>query len=57
MFINQKFVGGIDVVTELIENDEFDELVPASCKQLPPKDHVTKILSENKIVALINGPL
>ena len=34
-FINQKFVGGIDVIMELIENDEFDEMVPQSCKAPP----------------------
>ena len=28
VFINGEFVGGIDIVTELIENDEFDEMVP-----------------------------
>ena len=31
-FINQKFIGGIDVITELIEGEEFDEMVPDSCK-------------------------
>ena len=38
LFINQEFVGGIDVVTELIEGEEFDEIVPESCKALPPKE-------------------
>jgi glutaredoxin-related protein len=28
IFINQKFIGGIDVLTELVENDEFDDMVP-----------------------------
>lgn len=57
MFINQKFAGGIDVVTELLENDEFDEMVPASCKALAPKEQVQKILADNNMVLLINGSL
>jgi len=38
VFINGKFVGGIDVITELIEEGEFDAMVPESCKPLPPKE-------------------
>ena len=37
-FINQKFAGGIDVITELVENEEFDEIVPESCKTAPAKE-------------------
>ena len=48
-------MGGIDVVTELIENDEFDEMIPKSCKPLPPKEQALKVASENKIVLLLNG--
>jgi len=35
IFINQKFIGGIDIFTELVENDEFDEIIPKNCKPLP----------------------
>jgi len=38
IFINQKFIGGIDVLTELVENDEFDEIVPQQCKPLPAQE-------------------
>jgi glutaredoxin-related protein len=44
IFINGKFAGGIDVVSELIEEGEFDDMVPESCKPLAPKDQVKKIL-------------
>ena len=57
LFINGKFVGGIDVVSELIEEDEFDAMVPESCKALSPKELVKKILEENKVVVLINGSI
>ena len=32
VYINQKFVGGIDVVQELVDEGEFDGMVPESCK-------------------------
>ena len=57
IFINGKFVGGIDIVTELIENEEFDALVPSGCKALSPKEHVQKVLEENSLVVLINGTM
>jgi Grx4 family monothiol glutaredoxin len=28
VFVNGEFVGGIDIICELIENDEFDEMIP-----------------------------
>lgn len=45
VFINQKFIGGIDVLTELVEDGEFDDMVPASCKPLPVKERLAKTLS------------
>ena len=45
------------MVTELIENEEFDELVPKSCKPLPIDEQVKKTLSENDLVLFINGTL
>ena len=41
IFINGKFVGGLDVVTEMMEADEFDELIPESCKKLSPEAELT----------------
>ena len=38
VFINQKFVGGLDVITDLIDEEEFDEMVPQSCKALSPAE-------------------
>ena len=38
IFMNGKFVGGIDVVSELMEEDEFDQIVPQNCKALAPVD-------------------
>lgn len=38
LFIQGKFVGGIDVVSELISEGEFLDMVPEQCKPLPPKE-------------------
>jgi Grx4 family monothiol glutaredoxin len=35
MFINQKFIGGLDIVLDLIDGEEFDDMVPDSCKSNP----------------------
>lgn len=42
-------------MTELIEGDEFDEMVPESCKPLKPQDQLAKMLNQSKIVLLLNG--
>jgi glutaredoxin-related protein len=34
IFLDGKFVGGVDIVCELMENNEFDEMVPPSCQKL-----------------------
>ena len=57
VYINQKFVGGIDVVQELVDEGEFDEMVPQSCKALSPEERVKKTLADNKLVILIKGSI
>lgn len=42
---------------EMIENDEFDEVVPESCKKLDPKVELSLCLKENKVIALIEGSI
>ena len=55
VFIDGSFVGGIDVVTELIEDGEFDEMMPASCKKLPPKEALVEFLAMNKVVVFLSA--
>jgi hypothetical protein len=38
-------VGGVDIVTELIEGSEFDDMVPESAKKLNPLDEFKELLS------------
>lgn len=56
IYINKKFVGGIDVVSELVEEGEFDAMVPNSAKALPPLDKFKGTLASNKIVILLDKP-
>ena len=35
IFINQKFIGGLDIVLDLIDGDEFDLMVPSESKSNP----------------------
>lgn len=50
MFIESKFVGGIDVISELISEGEFEDMIPDKCKPLSPKDALKEFMSEHKIV-------
>jgi monothiol glutaredoxin len=36
IFLGAKFVGGVDIVSELIEAGEFDAMVPANAKKPAP---------------------
>lgn len=55
IFLDGKFVGGVDIVTELIEGDEFDEMVPQAAKKLPPLDEFKELLSQHRVVIIIEG--
>lgn len=45
IFINGKFIGGLDIVTEMIEQQEFDDVVPESCKKLSPEAELKECLT------------
>ena len=53
--INGEFVGGIDIVLELIENDEFDEMMPKECKKLEPKAALAELVETNPVILFVNG--
>ena len=53
VFIDGKFVGGIDVVTELIEENEFDEMMPDVCKKLSPEAALEEMFSNFAVIAFI----
>ena len=44
------------MVSELVEEGEFDAMVPTSAKALPPLEKFKKTLVSNKIVILLDKP-
>jgi len=48
-------VGGIDIVCELIENDEFDEMIPKECKKLDPKDALAELVATNPVILFVTN--
>lgn len=55
VYINKEFIGGIDVIDQLVEEKEFIEMVPKECKKLPPIDTFEEMLSSFDLVVLIDG--
>ncbi len=53
IFIAGKFVGGVDILCELIAEGEFDAMVPQECKPLPPREACLEALKANKLVCLM----
>ena len=55
VFINKQFVGGIDIIDQLVEENEFIEMVPKECKKLPPIETFEEMLSSFDLVVLLEG--
>lgn len=55
VYINKEFIGGIDIIDELVEGDEFIEMVPKECKKLPPIEIFEKMLHSFDVIVLIEG--
>ena len=56
MFINSKFAGGIDVISELIEEGEFDAMVPEDGKKVNSASKIDDYLNSVTLLAIIQGP-
>jgi glutaredoxin-related protein len=57
IYLNGKFVGGVDIVTELIESGEFDDMVDHSCKKKSDIEEFEQLLKENRVLVLIHGSI
>lgn len=55
IFIEGKFVGGVDIVCDMISDNEFNELLPANCMPLPPKEALSEFLKEHNLVCFHQG--
>ena len=45
VYVNGQFQGGLDVVSEMIESGHFDDVLPAKCKKLSPKESLLELLA------------
>jgi Grx4 family monothiol glutaredoxin len=45
IFVGGKFVGGVDIVCELLEGGEFDSIVPATARKPAPQEEVKELLA------------
>ncbi|XP_067938223.1 glutaredoxin 3-like [Watersipora subatra] len=52
VYVNGELIGGLDIVKELIENDEFDETFP---KQLPLNDRLKSLVNKSKLMLFMKG--
>ena len=53
VYVNGEFQGGLDVVLELIEEGDFDDVLPDFCKKLAPKDALKEFIAANKVVIFV----
>jgi Grx4 family monothiol glutaredoxin len=55
IFLGGEFIGGVDIVTELIESGEFDAMVPQPAKKPAPADEFKEILQTHRVLAILEG--
>lgn len=55
VYINKKFVGGIDIIDGLIEENEFLDMVPKECRKQPPIDVFEQMLGSFDVVVIVHG--
>lgn len=55
IYINGKVIGGLDKLTELVEKNEFMEMVPFDCRREGVKEFVLKISQENSVLVYGKG--
>jgi len=53
IFLEGKFAGGVDVVCELIQEGEFQEMVPKQCQPLPAQEALAEYLAAHKLICFI----
>jgi Grx4 family monothiol glutaredoxin len=53
VFVASKFIGGVDILCELVEDGEFEALLPSECKPLPPVELFQEFITKNHIVAFL----
>jgi len=57
VYVNQKFVGGAEIILSLIESNEFIDMIPAECIKTNSLERITKALHQSPIVVFIKGTI
>lgn len=52
IYVNGTLIGGLDIVKELIDNDEFDDTFP---KQQPLEDRLKALITRSKVMLFMKG--
>ena len=55
VFINQKFIGGTEIILDMVENDQFLDLIPSDCIKASALERIAKILNKSVVVLMIKG--
>lgn len=52
IYVNGTLIGGLDIVKELIDNDEFEDTFP---KQVPLEDRLKALINRSKVILFMKG--
>ena len=55
LYIYGKFIGGTEILLQLIDDDEFMQMVPNTCIKTNPIERINKALARSVIVIFIKG--
>jgi glutaredoxin len=55
LYINGQFVGGLDIVKDLVAKGEFAKLIPDSSKIQDPEQKYKLLTTENEVIAFTNN--
>jgi len=57
LYVHSKLIGGLDVIKELIEDDEFDDILPKETKQAKETlhDRLTRLVNKEKVMLFMKG--
>jgi len=52
VYVNGELIGGLDIVKELIENDEFEDTFP---KQVPLEERLKILVNKSRVMLFMKG--
>ena len=55
IYINQKILGGYEILKELVQNNKFLDLVPFECKKAGATTELEQLIAENRLVLFAKG--